>query len=260
MSAIILWAWDADAEVYRKVLVDNDGKLLISDADPFEVVQDTPEDLKHVPHGYHEAGAVYKPFAVDADGVLQISAAITGGLNDLDDVTIADVADGEFISWSDGLGYWQNRALAEGDIPAEIARDTEVTDAIDTLAAKALPAAIEFVIDGGGEVITTGLKMGLEIPFACTISIATLIGVLPADTNGSIVIDVWKTTYAAAPPEDANSITAAAPPTITNAKKSQDSTLTGWTTAIAAGDILFINVDSCTTFTAVTLSLKITKT
>jgi len=42
--------------------------------------------------------------------------------------------------------------------------------------------------------------------------------------------------------------------------KSQDSTLTGWTTAIAAGDCLMFNVDSITTCTWVTLSLKVTKT
>lgn len=119
---------------------------------------------------------------------------------------------------------------------------------------------ITFVIDGGGGVIETGLKMGLEIPFACTITQATLIGVLPADTNGSIVIDIWKDIYANCPPTDADSITASAPPTITTAKKSQDATLTGWTKTIAAGDILFANVDSCSTFTAVTLSLKVERT
>ncbi|GAJ11060.1 unnamed protein product, partial [marine sediment metagenome] len=47
------------------------------------------------------------------------------------DVTIAALADGHFLSYSAGLGYWQNRLLAEGDIPATIARDAEITDAIN---------------------------------------------------------------------------------------------------------------------------------
>ena len=128
------------------------------------------------------------------------------------------------------------------------------------LAANIKNASLTFIIDGGGSVITTGLKMGLEIPFACTITQATLLGVLPTSTNGSIVLDIWKDTYANHPPTVADSICAAAKPTIANAQKAQDATLTGWTTAIAAGDILFINVDSITTFTAVTLSLKVTKT
>jgi hypothetical protein len=117
-------------------------------------------------------------------------------------------------------------------------------------------AAIEFIIDGGGSAITTGQKGHLEIPFACTITRVTLL----ADQSGSIVIDIWKDTYANFPPTDANSITASAPPTISSAQKSQDSTLTGWTTAITAGDILAFNVDSITTVTRVTLALKVTKT
>lgn len=108
-------------------------------------------------------------------------------------------------------------------------------------------------IDGGGSTITTGVKGYIEIPFAGTIVQATLL----ADQSGSIVIDVWKDTYANYPPTDADSITAAAPPTISTATKSQDSTLTGWTTSITAGDILGFNVDSVTTITQATLILKI---
>ena len=81
-----------------------------------------------------------------------------------------------------------------------------------------------------------------------------------ADASGSIVVDVWKDTYANFPPTDADSITASAPPTISAATKSQDSTLTGWTTAIAAGSILRFNVDSAATVTRVTVSLKVTRT
>ena len=81
-----------------------------------------------------------------------------------------------------------------------------------------------------------------------------------ADQSGSIVVDIWKKAYATFPPADGDSITAAAPPTITTAQKSQDSTLTDWTTAITAGDILAFNVDSITAIQRVTISLKVTKT
>lgn len=117
-------------------------------------------------------------------------------------------------------------------------------------------AAIEFIIDGGGDTITTGIKGDLEIPFACTITRATLL----ADQTGSIVVDIWKDTYANYPPTGADSITASAIPTISSATKSQDSTLTGWTTSIAAGDTLRFNVNSVTTIQRVTLSLRVTKT
>lgn len=116
--------------------------------------------------------------------------------------------------------------------------------------------AITMIIDGGGSAISTGEKGHLEIPFACTINQVTLL----ADQSGSIVIDVWKDSYANFPPTDADSITASAPPTLSSAQKSQDSTLTDWTTSISAGDILAFNVDSCATCERVTLSLKVTKT
>jgi hypothetical protein len=114
---------------------------------------------------------------------------------------------------------------------------------------------ITFVIDGGGSAITAGEKGHLEIPFACTITQVTML----ADQTGSIVVDIWKDSYANFPPTDADSITASAPPTISSAQKAQDSTLTGWTTSISAGDILAFNVDSCSTIARVTLSLKVEK-
>jgi len=117
-------------------------------------------------------------------------------------------------------------------------------------------ASITFIIDGGGATIATGLKGFLEVPFACTIQQWTLL----ADQSGSIVVDIWKDTYANFPPTVADVITASAKPTITTAQKGQSATLTGWTTSIAAGDILAFNVNSVTTIQKVTLALKVAKT
>ena len=116
-------------------------------------------------------------------------------------------------------------------------------------------ASVTFIIDNAGTAITTGEKGHLEIPFACTILQATML----ADQSGSIVVDIWKDSYANYPPTDADSITASAPPTISEAVKSQDATLSGWTTAVSAGDILAFNVDSCSTITRIVLSLKVKK-
>lgn len=116
--------------------------------------------------------------------------------------------------------------------------------------------SITFVIDGGGSAIATGIKGDLEIPFACTIKRVTML----ADASGSIVVDIWKDSYANFPPINADSITASAPPTISSALKSQDSTLTGWTKAIAAGSVLRFSVDSSATIKVCTLALYVTKT
>lgn len=115
---------------------------------------------------------------------------------------------------------------------------------------------ITFVIDGGGAAITTGVKGDLHIPFACTIEQWTLL----ADQSGSAVVDIWKSTYASAPPVVGGVITASAKPTLSAAAKNQSSTLTGWTTAVSAGDVLRFNVNSASTVQRLTLSLRVRKT
>lgn len=115
---------------------------------------------------------------------------------------------------------------------------------------------INLIIDGGGDAISTGIKSDLYIPFGATITSATLL----ADQTGSIVIDIWKDTYANYPPTVADTITASAKPTISSATKSTDSTLTGWTTTITAGNSLRFNVDSCTSIQRVVLALNYTRT
>ena len=116
-------------------------------------------------------------------------------------------------------------------------------------------ATINFVIDGGGSAITTGIKGDLAVDFNCTINQATIL----ADQSGSIVVDIWKDTYANYPPTGADSICASAKPTISSGTKNQDAVLTGWTTSITAGNILRFNVDSVTNIQRVTVSLKVTK-
>jgi hypothetical protein len=123
-----------------------------------------------------------------------------------------------------------------------------------SLPAAARTKAIGVTIDGGGVAITTGIKADMYIPFACTITAATLL----ADQTGSIVIDIWGDPLGSYPPTDADSITSATPPTITTNTNSQDTTLSSWTTAIAAGDTLRFNVDSVTSITRVNLTLTVT--
>jgi hypothetical protein len=128
---------------------------------------------------------------------------------------------------------------------------------LSTRVAADLGNSIFATIDGGGSVITTGIKGDIMIPAAATITKVTML----ADQSGSIVVDLWKDTYANFPPTDADSITASAPPTITTATKSQDSTLTGWSTGknIAAGDIIRFNVDSCTSITRLHIIIEVSR-
>ncbi len=119
----------------------------------------------------------------------------------------------------------------------------------------AAKAALAFIVDGGGEVITTGIKGYLRVPFPCIIDRVTL----TADQPGSIQVDIWKNSYAGFPPADANSITGGNEPKITAADKSEDTTLTGWSKSLDDGDILAFNVDSAATITRVTVNLHVRK-
>jgi hypothetical protein len=142
-----------------------------------------------------------------------------------------------------------------GDTDDALDQLAERIDDIEPLAV-AQKGGLLFVIDGGEVAITTGIKGDIEVPFDCEIQAVTLL----ADQSGSIVVDIWVAPYADYPPTDADSITAAAPPTITAAVKSQDATLTDWTVALTEGDILRFNVDSVATVERVTVSLKVTRT
>ena len=114
-----------------------------------------------------------------------------------------------------------------------------------------------FLIDGGGSVLATGIARGcLEVSYNCTLTAVRLF----ANVAGNVVVDIWKDTYANYPPTVADTITAAAKPTLSAANKSQDTTLTGWTTALTAGDILYFNVDSVATITWLLVALRVTRT
>ena len=108
---------------------------------------------------------------------------------------------------------------------------------------------VEIIIDGGGSVISTGIKGDIELPSSGTIEEWRI---LP-DQLGSIQIDVWKDTYANFPPTVADTIVT---PTLVGTTKSE---ATGLAIVVNSEDVLRFNVDSATTVTRVTLSLKIRK-
>jgi hypothetical protein len=127
--------------------------------------------------------------------------------------------------------------------------DSSQTDGIKNVD---LTRTIPFEFDNGASALTTGAKkVYVSVPYDCTITRWRII----ADQSGSIVFDIWKQTFAAFPPTVAQSITASAKPTLSAAQTAESATLTGWTTAISAGDILEINVDSVTTVTGCRLEI-----
>lgn len=155
-----------------------------------------------------------------------------------------------------------NLVLAAGDVIDFMVIGTNQVQQVAVKGVAALSSTgtglvepLNFIIDGGSSAITTGVKGDFIVPYACTIQSATLL----ADQSGSIVVDLWKDTYANFPPVVGDSITASAKPTLSSANKAQNTTLTGWTTSIAAGDVIRVNVDSASTVQRVLLSLKVVR-
>jgi hypothetical protein len=115
--------------------------------------------------------------------------------------------------------------------------------------------ALLFQKDNNGVVLGTGIQGDLYIPFACTVTAVTL----TADQTGSMVVDLWKANYSVFPPTVSNTITAAALPTLSSALKYTDSTLTGWTTSVSAGDIIRVNINSVSNVQRFMLALTVTR-
>ena len=109
------------------------------------------------------------------------------------------------------------------------------------------------VFDGAGASLHNGMQGDVSVPFDSTITEWVLL----ADQAGSLVINVWKDVLASYPPTAADKITASAPPTLSSADHAEDSTLTGWTTAVNAGDTLRFNIDSVTSIQRATLALTL---
>jgi len=108
---------------------------------------------------------------------------------------------------------------------------------------------INFIIDGGGAAITTGIKGHLIVDFDCKV----LEWAVVSDQSGSIVVDVNRATFANYP--TTGSIAGTELPTITTSTKGEDRALTSWSD-IDAGDVLEFEVVSITTCERVTVALK----
>jgi len=107
-------------------------------------------------------------------------------------------------------------------------------------------------IDGGGSTITTGVKGDVVIPFNCTIQSWHLV----SNTAGSIVIDVWKDTFANFPPTVLDTIAGTEKPTLFAQQSNSDTNLSSWTASISANDVVRFNVDSVSGISRATLMIK----
>jgi hypothetical protein len=188
----------------------------------------------------HEADFSYDP----STDTLSVAKIVIGGVTFDGQNQLTDPGADRLMGWHESAGTTAYFAAANG---------LEISGTALQMTANQRTTAVQFVIDGGGSAITQGMKGSIQVPFDCTITAARLL----ADQPGSIVVDIWKDSFANYPPTVSDSITASAKPTISTAAKAENTTLTGWTTGISAGDILAFTVDSASTVTRVTVVLVV---
>jgi len=162
---------------------------------------------------------------------------------------------GGHVIKEDGTPLTQRAGLnfGAGLLATDDAGNDETDVALD---ADILTSSLVVTLDASPDVLAVGSQAMIRVPFACDIVRASAI----AAQSGSVVVDVWKDSWANFPPTDADSITASAPITISSAQKVEDTTLTGWTLPLAEGDVLIFNIDSATTIQTLVVELKVSRT
>lgn len=106
--------------------------------------------------------------------------------------------------------------------------------------------------DGTGSAIATGAKARYKtVPFDCTIVGWRLMG----NVSGSIVLDVWADRAANFPPTVADTVTGTSKPTLSSGVFAENTDLHSWICDLDLGDVIEINVDSCTTTVRAVLEL-----
>jgi hypothetical protein len=149
-----------------------------------------------------------------------------------------------------------DRAAGDTNITTD---DLQADTRVATTLGSAIPTRLEvvpFVIGGSDDAndITTGKKVRTVIPFSGTITKWTLL----ADAAASITIDINKSTYAGFPTTATITGGGGGRPALSSEQKATDSTLSGWTTSVTAGDILEIEVEEASgNIKNVTLALEI---
>lgn len=223
----------ADLGRFQRYIVDNTGAIIASPT--IEVRDQVTNALVSIYSDRAGASALSNPFTGTSGGLAAFHVA--GGAYKI------TATSGAFsVTWT-WVGIGTASEYDFTDIESYV--DNQITS-----------AGLGVIIDGSGAVIGTGIRGDLVIPFNCTITQWTLL----ADQTGSIVVDIWKDSYANFPPTVADSITASAKPTISSGVKGQSSTLTGWTTTFNAGDILRIHIDSATSIQRITVFLTLART
>ncbi len=176
---------------------------------------------------------------------LQPTIALTSlRLNDTGADHYAQISSGENLSANRTLSV----VLNDANRALTIADDATVSGVNNGI--EYITITIE---NSAGSDITVGLKGTARIPFSGTIQFVDL----TANATGSAVIDLWS---ASGLPTNTDTITGSSKPTLSAQQNVQHTTLTGWTTALVAGNQLAIEVESCSSISRLVITIAVAKT
>ena len=190
--------------------------------------------------------------STNTNGNIDLNPNGTGVVRILDDapLRLMDADNSNFVAISAPASVTSDYTIT---LPAAGGAVNEVLqyDASQNASFVSNTRTLNFIIDGGGSAITTGIKGVVVLDGDFTVTGWTII----ADQSGSIVVDVNRATYTNFP--TTASIAGTELPTLSTAQKNEDLTLSTWTTTLSARDVLEFQVDSVTTVTRVTVALRL---
>ena len=175
-------------------------------------------------------------------------------------VNAGDVADLTSLARLFAQVPYSSGVDANGLVPVEIGGIVSLVNAGDIARLGRKPFWRGAAWDGGGLAIvatSAAIVRCLPVPANGTIVEAFAEG---NGGPGSLTAEVWYTSYAGAPATSANKISGTSPITISADYKSSDTTLTGWGTTVSEGGILVFKMNTCSSFTAATVGVRMVPT
>lgn len=164
--------------------------------------------------------------------------------------------------WSGSTTYVTNQSVVNNGTSYVARVDNPTTepgvdpgweDEWQVLAERQLYTALTIHDFNSGREIDIGQKAIIPFEFPCQIVGWRLL----ADIAGDLELDLLLDDYASYPPTSADSIVASAPPFLSAQSKNLDTALVGWSTSVADGDVLIVEVVSASSITQFSLTLKL---
>lgn len=188
-------------------------------------------------------GSVGATGATGSQGIQGVTGATgAAGTNGTNGATGATGATGNIASLTDSHILVGNGS----NVPTDVAMSGGATISNTGVVTITNKRSFGIILDGQGGVISTGGKAIVAVPCAGIITGWQVFEISDVPVSGSIVVDVWRDSYANFPPTSFDAIDGSEKITLSSQTKNQDLSLSTWTTSFSAQDEFKFNVASST--------------